>query len=192
MLNVLIGMGAALAAAAIPVSEWLAPSDHEALEATEAGWSGSIFRHVYVGRGETRDGWSRRITTWSAPPDTWGTGPLDTVASDVRRQVMSDCPGSRSGALRLFTWSGRPAAEFWIACDLLPATGRRDHYLVRMISGEAHMLAAAFTFRAPPTTAQVAAASAYLDSLTFCTEPAAGAACRSVPVPPQSAAGRER
>lgn len=174
MLNFLLGMSAVLSATAYPVSEWLAPADHHALEATEAGWSGSIFRHVYIGRGETRESWSRRITTWSAPRDIWGPGPMATQADTARQTVLDDCPGARSGTLRLFTWSGRPAGEFWIACDLLPATGRPDHYFVRMISGKAHLLAAAITFRAPPTNAEVAAASAYLDTLMICTEANAG------------------
>ena len=175
-----------MSAPAYPVSEWLAPVDHPTLEAAETGWSGSIFRHVYIGRGETVDNWSRRITTWSAPGDIWGAGPLATRAETVQEAIVADCPGSRTGPLRVFTWSGRPAAEFWIACDLYPETGRPDHYLVRMISGEARQLSAAITFRAPPTTAQVAAASGYLDTLLICNEVTAGSACRSVPVPPRA------
>jgi hypothetical protein len=183
LLNLLLGISAVLSADDYPVSEWLAPVDHALLEATETRWSGSILRHVYIGRGETRESWSRRVSTWSAPRNVFGSGPLAAQASAVQRDVVASCPGSRSGALRLFAWSGRPAAEFWIACDLLPATGRPDHYLVRMISGEAQLLSAAITFRAPPTAAQVASASDYLDTLIICTERAAAPACRSVPAP---------
>ncbi len=185
-------ISAALSAPVYPVSEWLAPVDHPALELAESGWSGSIFRNLYIGRGETVENWSRRITTWSAPSDIWGIGSLATQAANAKETVLADCPGSRSGALRLFNWSGRSAGEFWIACDLLPQTGRPDHYLVRMISGEAHLLSAAITFRAPPTTAQIAAAGAYLDTLIICTELTAGPACRSVPAPPRSAGADPR
>jgi hypothetical protein len=188
LLNLLIRVGAALSAPVYPVSEWLAPADHPALEVAETGWSGSIFRIVYIGRGETAANWSRRLTTWSGPRNIWGAGPVAAQAANAREAVVADCPGARSGALRLFGWSGRPAAEFWIACDLYPATGRPDHYLVRLISGEAHLLSAAITFRAPPTTAQIAAAGAYLDTLIVCTEPTAGPACRSVPAPPSTVA----
>jgi hypothetical protein len=192
VLNLLAAISAVLGAGIYPVSEWLAPADHSSLEIRETGWSGFTFRNVYTGPGETMENWSRRITTWSGPSDTFGPGPVATQAATIREAVLADCPGARSGALRLFTWSGRPAAEFWIACDLLPATGRRDHYMVRMIAGEAHQLSAAVTFRAPPTEAEVRAASAYLDTLILCTERTAGAACRSVPAPPQTAGPGDR
>jgi hypothetical protein len=188
LLNFLLWVGAAASASVYPVSEWLAPADHQALEAAETGWSGSIFRVLYVGRGETAENWSRRITTWSTPSGIWGPGPVAAQAAQAQRAVVADCPGARSGAMRTFDWSGRPAAEFWVACDLLPATGRPDHYLVRLISGEERLLSAAITFRAPPTSAEIAAAGAYLDTLIVCTERTAGPACRSVPAPPRTVA----
>jgi hypothetical protein len=192
VVNFLFWISAALSAPAYPVSEWLAPADHSTLEATEVRWSGYTFRIVYIGRGETAENWSRRITTWSSPSDILGAGSLSTEAANIKEAIIADCPGSRSGALRLFTSSGRSAAEFWIACDLYPETGRPDHYLVRMISGQARLLSAAITFRAPPTTAQIADASAYLDTLLICTELTAGPACRSVPAPPRTAGANVR
>ena len=191
-MNFLLWIGALLAASDYPVSEWLAPADHETLEVSDMSWSGSIFKHVYLGRGETPQNWSRRISTWSAPGDIWGTGSMAAKARDVREGVLADCPGARSGPLRLFSWSGRPAAEFWIACDRLPATGRPDHYLVRMISGRAHQLSAAITFRAPPTQRQVVAARAWLDTLVLCREASARAACRRVMAPPRTVGATAR
>ena len=190
--SVFLWIGAALSSSDYPVKEWLAPVDHAALEVAESGWSGAIFRNLYIGRGETPANWSRRIITWSAPSDMWGAGSVATQATTAREAVMADCPGSRSGRLRLFNWSGKPAAEFWIACDRLPQTGRPDHYLVRMIAGEEQLLSAAITFRARPTTAQIAAAGSYLDTLIICTEATAGPACRSVPAPPRSVASEPR
>jgi hypothetical protein len=188
LLNFLLWTSAALSAQIYPVSEWLAPADHRALEAAEIGWSGSIYRIVYVGRGETTGNWSRRITTWSAPSDLLGGGPLAARAGNIQATIMADCPGARSGALRSFAWSGRPAAEFWVACELYPETGRPDHYLVRLISREEHLLSAAITFRAAPTTAQIAAARTYLDTLILCTERSELPPCRSVPAPPRTVA----
>jgi hypothetical protein len=170
------------------VSEWLAPADYRALDASEVGWSGAVFRIVYIGRGETRENWSRRITTWSTPSDIWGVGPVAAQAADAQAAVVADCPGARSGGLRSFDWSGRHAAEFWVACDLYPGTGRPDHYLVRLISSEAQLLSAAVTFRAPPTAAEITAARAYLDTLIICDELAAVPPCRSVPAPPRTVA----
>jgi hypothetical protein len=159
----------AVPAAARSPGEWLAPSDRETLDVVEIASSGSRTKTVYVGRGETAETWTRRITIWSAPDYVLDRAAFAEQAARIRQGIISDCPGVRATELREFQWSGRPAAEYLIVCLLYPMTGRQDIYLVRSIAGRSGDIAAALTFRRPPTEAETARARAYLDTLLLCT-----------------------
>jgi hypothetical protein len=167
---------AAPAAARSP-AEWLAPSDREMLDVIEFASSGSRTKIVYVGRGETAETWTRRITIWSAPDYVLDARAFAEQAARIRQGIISDCPGVRATELREFQWSGRPAAEYLIVCLLYPATGRPDIYLVRSIAGTSGDIAAAITFRRPPSEAETERARAYLDTLLLCTSARDEQAC---------------
>lgn len=181
MRNRLAAALAALFAApalAQPSGEWLAPRDRETLDAIETSRTQFRTKTVYVGRGETAQTWTRRITTWSSSGSALDRAAFVEQAASIRREIISDCPGVRAGDLRLFDWSGRPAADYIIVCLFYPRTGRQDIYLARSISGTTGDLAAAVTFRRPPTEAEAEQARAYLDTLILCTPARNAPACR--------------
>lgn len=159
-------------------AEWLAPRDRETLDVIEGSSTEFNTKTVYVGRGETPETWTRRITIWSLPGYVLDRAAFAEQAAGVRREVISDCPGVRASALRSFDWSGRAAADYVIVCPFYPATGRQDIYLARSIAGTTGFLAAAVTFRRPPTEAEAAQARAYLDTLVLCTPAREEPACR--------------
>jgi hypothetical protein len=168
-------------ALAHPSGEWLAPRDLETLDAIEISRDEFRTKTVYVGRGETAETWTRRITTFSYAGSALDRAAFVEEAARIRREIISDCPGVRASALRLLDWSRRPAADYLIVCQLYPRTGRQDIYLVRTISGAAGGLAAAITFRRPPTQAETERARAYLDTLILCTPARSEPACRHQP-----------
>lgn len=173
----LVALSAAPALAQ-PSGEWLAPRDREALDVIERSRTEFKSKTVYVGRGETPQTWTRRITIWSYPGYVIDRAAFAEQAAGVRREIISDCPGVRAGELRSFDWSGRAAADYVIVCHLYPETGRQDIYLVRSIAGTTGLLAAAVTFRRPPTEAQAEQARAYLDTMVLCTPASVESVCR--------------
>ncbi len=166
-----------IAAAQVPV-EWLAPTDGATLEVVESERTEQRVKTVYLGRGETAENWTRRITVWSYRRPPQSRADFADWATRIRQEIIADCPDVRASELRLFDWSGRAAAEFLIVCPLYPATGRPDIYLARSISGDSGLLAAAVTFRRAPTEVEAAAARSYLDTLRLCTAATASAICR--------------
>lgn len=158
--------------------EWLAPRDRETLDVIESSRTEFEMKTVYVGRGETPRTWTRRITIWSYPGYVLDRAAFAEQTARIRQAIVSDCPGSRAGELRLFDWSGRAAADYLIVCSFYPATGRQDIYLARSIAGTTGLLAAAVTFRRPPTEAETEQARAYLDTLLLCTAARNQPACR--------------
>ncbi len=158
--------------------EWLAPRDRETLDVIESSTTEFKTKTVYVGRGETPETWTRRITIWSYPGYLLDRPAFAEQAAGIRREIISTCPGVRAGELRLFDWSGRAAADYVIVCPFYPETGRQDIYLVRSIAGTTGLLAAAITFRRPPTDAEAARARAYLDTLILCAPARDEPACR--------------
>lgn len=174
---VLVALFAAPALAQ-PAGEWLAPRDRDTLDMIETARTGARTRTVYVGRGETAQSWTRRITTWSSPGYSLDRAAFVAQAARIRAGIIADCPGIRASEMRLFEQAGRAAAEYLIVCPRYPATGRQDIYLVRSIAGASGPLAAAITFRRPPSEAETERARAYLDSLVLCTPARAAPACR--------------
>ena len=64
-----------------PRGEWLAPSDRETLDAVETLTTSLRTKVVYVGRGETPETWTRKLTLWTYP--AWV---LDRAAFDAQIQ----------------------------------------------------------------------------------------------------------
>jgi hypothetical protein len=174
---VLIALLVAAAAQARNASEWLVPRDRETLDVAEQIRSELKTKTVYVGRGETQEGWTRRISVWFYPGIVFDRGGFATWIEGLRLEVVADCPGARASELRLFDWEGLAAAEFDMACQFYPATGRPDIYLLRTMQGRDGQLVAAITFRQAPTEAETRAARAYLDSLILCTPTSALPLC---------------
>jgi hypothetical protein len=173
----LIALSAAPALAQ-PSGEWLAARDRETLEVIESSRTEFKTKTVYVGRGETPETWTRRIMIWSYPGYVLDRAAFAEQTADIRRATIADCPGVRASALRPFDWSGRAAADYVIVCPFYPETGRQDIYLVRSIAGATGFLAAAVTFRHPPTEAEAEQARTYLDTLVLCTPARDEPACR--------------
>ena len=165
-------------AAAEPPAEWLAPRDLDTLEAVETSATDLRTKIVYVGRGETRESWTRRLTLWDYPAIVLDRAPFAGHAASVRQDIIADCPNVTASDLRLFDWSGLAAAEYGVVCPFYPVTGRQDIYFVRTIAGTGGLLAAAVTFHGPPTEAETAQARAWLDSLILCTPASTEPACR--------------
>ena len=169
-----------LLAAAAPAhltGEWLVPPDRETLDTIENVRNSLKMKTVYVGRGETPENWTRRISLWSYPGRVDGRAAFAESMTGLRQDILTDCPGATASALRLFDWADRPAAEFGVVCILYPITGRPDIYLVRVIQGRTGRVASAITFRRPPTDAETGAAREYLDALLLCTPASALPAC---------------
>lgn len=165
-------------ALAQPSGDWLAPRDRETLDVIERSRTEFESKTVYLGRGETPETWTRRITIWSFPGYVLDRAAFAAQAADIRREIIADCPGVRAGELRSFDWSGRAAADYVIVCPFYPGTGRQDIYLARSIAGATGFLAAAVTFRHPPTEAEAEQARAYLDTLVLCSPTRDEPACR--------------
>lgn len=165
-------------AAAEPCGEWLAPSDHETLDAVETLTTSLRTKVVYVGRGETPETWTRKLTLWTYPAWVLDRAAFAEHAARIRQGIVADCPNATASELRLFDWSELAAAEYAVVCPLYPVTGRQDIYFVRTIAGATGLLAAAVTFPQPPTEAEISQARAWLDSLILCTPASAEPACR--------------
>jgi hypothetical protein len=175
---VLIVLLLAAAAPAQVDGEWLMPPDRETLHPIESVRNSLKMKTVYVGRGETTENWTRRITTWSYPGRVDDRAAFAESMVGLRQDILADCPDATASPLRLFDWADRPAAEFGVVCMRYPITGRSDIYVVRVIQGRTGRIAAAITFRRPPTDAETGAARAYLDTLLLCTPASALTACR--------------
>lgn len=165
------------AAAVAATAEWSAPP---AAAGFVVGFEKANAEQSIVERipaGESVERWTRMLTSQRFVGRARDPGPRQLLVT-IQNLLKDGCPGGSTTEILAMSVSGRPAARMRCDCPMNPQTGLPETFFIVAFAGTNDLFAEQVAFRRIPTAADVAFATAQLQSVRLCTVTCKEAACK--------------